>query len=244
MNFSEVHHSHPSRQSTRPMSCPVSHGDESTSSEKCPVDHSSRQKWASMHASSSTSAAHPLPMDRETSSIPRADGSGNWVYPSQSQFYEAMARKNHNPTAGDMKVVVPIHNAVNERTWAEVLKWETGQGGEKCGGIKLISFKGNAGKLTPKARFKMLFGYSRPFDRHDWVVDRCGTRVRYVIDFYTGRSETVNSSPTGNTSFYLDVRPALDNFEGVKMRMSMFFNRWFSPASTSSPTTAATAKSS
>lgn len=23
-----------------------------------------------------------------------------------------------------------------------------------------------------------------PFDRHDWYVDRCGTEVRYVIDFY------------------------------------------------------------
>jgi hypothetical protein len=23
-----------------------------------------------------------------------------------------------------------------------------------------------------------------PFDRHDWVVDRCGQEVRYVIDFY------------------------------------------------------------
>jgi hypothetical protein len=23
-----------------------------------------------------------------------------------------------------------------------------------------------------------------PFDRHDWIVDRCGREVRYVIDFY------------------------------------------------------------
>ena len=30
-------------------------------------------------------------------------------------------------------------------------------------------------------------GYQAPFDRHDWVVDRCGTRVEYVIDFYAGR---------------------------------------------------------
>lgn len=26
--------------------------------------------------------------------------------------------------------------------------------------------------------------YPEPFDRHDWIVDRCGTEVRYVIDYY------------------------------------------------------------
>jgi len=29
-------------------------------------------------------------------------------------------------------------------------------------------------------------GFKLPFDRHDWVVDRCGTDVRYIIDFYNG----------------------------------------------------------
>jgi cytochrome c heme-lyase len=61
----------------------------------------------------------------------------------------------------------------------------------------------------------MDFRYTAPFDRHDWVVDRCGTRIRYVIDFYTGRS----AGPNENISFYLDVRPALDNWEGIKMRL-------------------------
>ena len=59
------------------------------------------------------------------------------MYPSQAQFYAAMARKSHNPQEADMKVIVPIHNAVNERAWAEVMKWETGQGGEQCGGVYL-----------------------------------------------------------------------------------------------------------
>lgn len=31
---------------------------------------------------------------------------------------------------------------------------------------------------------RQLLGGPAPFDRHDWVVDRCGTEVRYVIDFY------------------------------------------------------------
>jgi cytochrome c heme-lyase len=34
------------------------------------------------------------------------------------------------PRADDMRVVVPIHNAVNEQTWAKVLQWEAEQGGQ------------------------------------------------------------------------------------------------------------------
>lgn len=135
-----------------------------------------------------------------------------------------MARKNHNPHAPDMKTIIPIHNAVNERAWSELMKWESGRGGEKCGGVKLVTFKGRPNDLTPKARLMTLLGYSAPFDRHDWVVERCGTRIRYVIDFYTGRGAGHSSN---NVSFYLDVRPALDNWEGVKMRAENIWQDWF-----------------
>lgn len=59
--------------------------------------------------------------------------------------------------------------------------------------------------------------YTPPFDRHDWIVDRCGTQVRYVIDFYTGKS---NPNFPGAPTFYLDVRPALDNWESIKTRLA------------------------
>lgn len=62
----------------------------------------------------------------------------------------------------------------------------------------------------------ILFFFSRyklPFDRHDWVVDRCGEQVRYVIDFYAG-----SPIPGKPASFYLDVRPALDSFVSFKDR--------------------------
>ncbi|TFK54816.1 cytochrome c and c1 heme-lyase [Heliocybe sulcata] len=217
--------------------CPVDHGSlkARAGADKCPVDHSSSasSSWSSWRAflpGSSQSSSHaakpqtpsPLPTDRETSSIPRTDGT-NWEYPSQAQFYSAMARKNHNPRHTDMAAIVPIHNAVNERAWGELLKWEEGRGGERCGGVKLVNFKGRPGDLTPKARWRSLIGYAKPFDRHDWIVDRCGTRIRYVIDFYTGKSLGPSSPP----SFYLDVRPALDNWEGVAMRLAGFWGRWF-----------------
>ncbi|EMD38477.1 hypothetical protein CERSUDRAFT_82742 [Gelatoporia subvermispora B] len=134
-----------------------------------------------------------------------------------------MARKNHDPQEADMKVIVPIHNAVNERAWAEVMRWEAGQGGEKCGGVKLVSFKGRPGERSLRARWKTLLGYAPPFDRHDWVVDRCGVRMRYIIDFYTGHTA---GPPASNVSFYLDVRPAFDNWEAVKLRAERFWERW------------------
>jgi len=201
-------------------SCPVDHSSKSNS-ESCPVEASlpSQSAW-SRFLSSSSAAQVPvaLSQDRETSSIPKAT-DGKWIYPSEAQFFAAMARKNHNPQAADMKTIVPIHNAVNERAWSEILKWESGRGGETCGGVKLVNFKGKPNEKSPKARWNMLLGYAAPFDRHDWVVDRCGTRMRYIIDFYTGH----NAGSKEDISFYLDVRPALDSWEGIKMRLHRYW---------------------
>lgn len=53
-------------------------------------------------------------------------------------------------------------------------------------------------------------GRKLPFDRHDWVVDRCGQDVRYVLDFYQG-------PPKSNSlvSMHVDVRPALDSWQAA-----------------------------
>ncbi|KAK3348196.1 cytochrome c/c1 heme-lyase [Neurospora tetraspora] len=209
---------------------------------------SSWSSWLPFTSSSSGSSAPPstlappqssLGEHREISSIPRAattgpsacpsnaeqetgadTATGNWVYPSEKQFYEAMKRKGHDgASAADMKTVVPIHNAVNERAWAEILRWEKPFTGEGCGcaeGPKLQSFMGESKRMTPKARLNTLLGYTAPFDRHDWIVDRCGTRVDYVIDFYAGRNN--DKAGAGKLNFYLDVRPKLNTWEGVKMR--------------------------
>ncbi|KAI9446668.1 cytochrome C1 heme lyase [Lactarius indigo] len=210
--------------------CPVNHLKEATAT--CPVDHAA---WSNIQPHSSdnllsssdsgtptpTPTQGPLSTSRQVSSIPRNDKE-NWVYPSEAQFYAAMARKNHDPKAPDMSVVVPIHNAVNERAWSHIQQWEAGRGGERCGGVRLVSFKGKPSVPSPKARILTLLGYNPPFDRHDWVVERCGTRIRYVIDFYAGRSLPGTSN---NVSFFLDVRPALDSWEAVSMRTSMFMSR-------------------
>ncbi|OIW27841.1 hypothetical protein CONLIGDRAFT_634168 [Coniochaeta ligniaria NRRL 30616] len=165
--------------------------------------------------SSPSSPAAPANHERETG----ADkASGNWIYPSEQMFFDAMRRKGFNSTqVSDMKTVVPIHNAVNERAWAEIKAWEAPYTTpDSCAaGPRLHSFAGVKEKMTPRARMKTLLGYTAPFDRHDWVVDRCGKRVEYVIDFYAGRPD----AGEGKVNFYLDVRPKVNSWEGVRMRV-------------------------
>jgi len=129
-------------------------------------------------------------------------------------FFAAMKRKGHTAEPTDMSTVIPIHNAVNEKAWAEIRSWEK-EYSAACGGPKLVSFAGDSKALTPRARWKGWMGYTVPFDRHDWVVDRCGKKVEYVIDFYSGKG---NGDGKG-LNFYLDVRPKLNSWEGVKTRM-------------------------
>lgn len=163
---------------------------------------------------SAEQAALPANNERDTG---HDRESGNWIYPSQEMFFNAMQRKGHEANPSDMDSIVPIHNAVNERAWQQIKDWEKGWGSERCGGPKLVSFAGDSKALTPKARWNSLLGYAKPFDRHDWVVDRCGKKVDYVIDFYKGRD---NGIPL---SFYLDVRPKVNSWEGVKMRIAKTF---------------------
>ncbi|KAF2973183.1 hypothetical protein GQX73_g411 [Xylaria multiplex] len=178
------------------------------------IPRASGGETSSSSAGGDHAAAAPANSEQETG----ADGvTGNWIYPSERMFFDAMKRKGHDPRAADMRTVVPIHNAVNERAWAEIKAWEGPWiQGSRCDGPRLHSFTGLSTQLSPRARFNTLLGYQAPFDRHDWVVDRCGKEIEYVIDFYAGRS--AGNGADGKLSFYLDVRPKLNSWEGVKMR--------------------------
>lgn len=68
-----------------------------------------------------------LPVDREVSTIPRADGAGGgtWEYPSPQQMYNAMLRKGYTDTPQDaVESMVAVHNFLNEGAWAEIAEWE------------------------------------------------------------------------------------------------------------------------
>lgn len=108
---------------------------------------------SSSHSTGSSDQAEP-----NGASPSAGAGAGQWVYPSEHQFFHAMLRKQHNPRAEDMRTVVPIHNAVNEKAWEEVLMWEAGMGSENCGGPRLVSFSGRPKDRTPKAWMKTMLG--------------------------------------------------------------------------------------
>lgn len=62
--------------------------------------------------------------------------------------------------------------------------------------------------------------YELPFDRHDWIVDRCGKNVRYIIDYYDGGVVDEKYKFA-----LLDVRPAMDSFDNIWDRMKVFYMR-------------------
>ncbi|KAH9499923.1 hypothetical protein Btru_076933 [Bulinus truncatus] len=168
-----------------------------------------------------------LPIERIVSSIPKAGSNENWVYPSPQMFWNAMLRKgwrwkDDDVSAGDMNNIINIHNANNELAWREILKWEALHADE-CTEPKLKRFAGFATKFSPRARIRSWLGYELPFDRHDWIVDRNGKEVRYVIDYYDGGNVSKNYEFA-----LLDVRPALDSFEAVKDRVKVAIWRWTS----------------
>jgi len=172
-----------------------------------------------------------LSTERQKSSIPKATAEGeNWVYPSEQMFWNAMLRKgwkwrDEDIAPEDMNNIIKIHNRNNEDAWQEVLKWEALHADE-CREPKLKSFGGKAKDFSPRALFRhKVLGYDLPFDRHDWIVDRNGKEVRYIIDYYDGGEVAKDYRFT-----ILDVRPAFDSVEAWWDRSRVAWWRWRSEA--------------
>ena len=126
-----------------------------------------------------------------------------------------------------MDSVVFVHNAVNEDSWKEILKYES-MYNQQCREPSLQRFVGKSEDPSPKAwvRTKLRLGDGEElFDRHDWFVDRCGLKtVRYVIDYYD-TSESKHAD--GNFNVRIDARPALDSFEAAWDRIRMPLLQWW-----------------
>ncbi|XP_066581065.1 holocytochrome c-type synthase [Prorops nasuta] len=217
-----------------PPECPMHKSKQDTKTRdtnECPIDHSNADvnplnMMPPPNQQPSPGQPFPLPTDRQVSSIPKATGEDEfWVYPSQQMFWNAMLRKgwrwkNEDIAPKDMENIIKIHNANNEQAWQEVLKWEALHARE-CGNPKLRSFGGKATEYSPRARIRHWMGYELPFDRHDWIVDRCGKNVRYIIDYYDG-----GSIDDKYKFALLDVRPAMDSWENIWDRMKVAWWRW------------------
>lgn len=209
---------------------------------KCPVDHTVVERKTCPMASHEVDALvaenqmppanqqphheqkKPLPTNRIRSSIPRGaikeEDKEKWEYPSEQMFYNALRKKGwEGVNEDDIPAIVAIHNTTNERAWAEVLRWEIGLHGYQLDKPpRLEKFRGKYKEISPKARLKMFFqGVKRPFDRHDWIVNRDGKQIRYIIDFYDGAQQMDHA-----VAMHLDVRPAMDSFGAFWDRLRMF----------------------
>ena len=179
----------------------------------------------------------PLNTGRVKSTIPKggteSESSETWTYPSEQMFFNALKRKGKGSDAEeeDMVNIIAIHNNMNERTWNKLLEYEKTYHCDECPTPKLLKFIGRPHDLSIKARFKTWMGSPIPFDRHDWTVDRCGTQVRYIIDYYHDEADgIVDKKPhlqsrTDVKSITVDVRPAatdsVTNFiDAVRMPFS------------------------
>ena len=124
-----------------------------------------------------------------------------------------------------MVSVVSIHNTVNEETWRRVLRWEELHRAE-CRDVRLARFRGRPNDASAKATLRGWLGYAAPFDRHDWVVDRCGKEVRYIIDFYEGGREEEGAGAPRAAAIHIDARPALDSPGALLDRLRMQAKDW------------------
>ncbi|KAI7942136.1 hypothetical protein MJO28_012163 [Puccinia striiformis f. sp. tritici] len=121
--------------------------------------------------------------------------------------------------------------------------------------ISLVKFQGRPNELSPKARFNILlskifpnlYNDIKPFDRHDWSIRRehlfsnddnqqqieKSKLNRYVIDYYNGGVDE-----HGNPVFHFDVRPAIDDFDSLVVRLEEWARvknkSWFTNATTTS----------
>ena len=161
-----------------------------------------------------------IPTERQKSTIPKSGtGGATWVYPSPQMFYNSLVRKGKadDCTEDDMASVVSVHNSMNEDTWRRVLTWERLHKDE-CRNPMLLRFRGRPDDLSPLAcaRWLLSGGKDKPFDRHDWWIDRDGRQIRYVIDYYFHEDKAGTPG-----QFDLVVRPAADSVGSVMDRLKM-----------------------
>jgi cytochrome c heme-lyase len=198
------------------MSCPVN-----KEQGECPVNRKEKinpnNNMPELSQSMAPLQTTELPTSRTPSSI-KDKNKSFWQYPSPQQFFNALVRKGKPVPEENVEAMVQIHNFLNEGSWDEILKWEKKYHCE-CDDITLNAFMGKPDELSPKAWFySTVYGSSKPFDRHDWIVDRCGKEQRYIIDYYGGE---------GDATFHVDVRPAIDSPSALFDRIRQGFSDIF-----------------
>jgi cytochrome c heme-lyase len=135
-------------------------------------------------------------------------------------------RKDKPIEAADASAVAAVHVAVTDNTWQCILEYEKLHAKSCPAGPTLARFQGMDGIYSAKAKIMMNLWGMKPFDRHDWYVNRCGKEVKYVIDYYS--YETPSGPPgSGETAidYFIDARPA-PTIAGLWDRSRVAFQKW------------------
>jgi len=146
------------------------------------------------------------------------DGSG-WLNPSAGQLYRSLKRKNKPIEYGDALDVAAVHAMVTSGTWDAIMEYEQLHS-SACESPKLARFHGMDGIYSLKAKMRhYLLRQPWPYDRHDWVVNRCGEEVRYIIDYYSYPGDEDEEMYT------IDARPAPSNLGNILDRARVGFRK-------------------
>eukprot|EP00055_Hartaetosiga_balthica_P018596 m.134852 g.134852 ORF g.134852 m.134852 type:complete len:233 (+) comp9757_c0_seq1:79-777(+) len=210
-----------------------------SNSGKCPIKRYNKQESTGVTNEPPDTPDRPLPqshMDAKVtttnsddpfelvpSGIIPASGRGNsedgtsWRNPSAGQLFRALQRRGKPIEEEDSLAVAVVHQMVTDNSWNAVMEYENMHERE-CDNITLARFEGKDGIYSPKARFMKFFYGLVPFDRHDWVVDRCGKEVTYVIDYYSV------DDGADDVEYFVDARPA--GLSGMFDRVKLAFNKW------------------
>ena len=239
--------SYPSQNTNRApeSSCPIKQPSDSDRQRNSPASTLSRLNPLNYMPSNLSQSRAPnqsvfLPLERETSSIPRGDAESNWEYPSPQQMYNAMLRKGYDDTPQDaVESMVAVHNFLNEGAWAEIVGWEQrfsrglGKGWEYCSkgeaafGVlarsdaptlqpRLLRFQGRPREMTPKAKALQALGQLYPA-KFKYVHSMCSStnielmKVRSDPPFDRHDWFVQRQSPDGNKK---EVRYVIDYYSG------------------------------
>ena len=123
-------------------------------------------------------------------------------FESMAQVFEYMRLTNTHIDDRELRVIAA---GISYRAaWRGITEFESlPRLGGGCPETKFVKLLTNQGP-TVKSRALGALGYPTPFDRMDYIVDRCGTHHRYIVEFYQ----------TSETEFQVDARPAFNSGAG------------------------------
>ena len=158
-----------SADTTGASACPYTPPDNTITNRPAASPKSTRSKYnplnymfSDLSQEKASDQTFQLALEREPSSIPRGEGSGNWEYPSPQQMYNALIRKGFTDTEIEaVPAMVSVHNFLNEGAWREIqvhegifsqgllAGWKTCARGEE-GILRAVEKEGLADKADPK----------------------------------------------------------------------------------------------